>query len=235
MNSTKRITSALLAAFLLTSTMWAQQVPQFSSSDYEDWTYNNPGIELNSSTITGGKIVLYTNSQGRVLTLTSPLFECQGIDSIEANVLWYTKEFKNSAFDLSRTALTMVLDNEQGTPLDSVTAVPTVAQSTHTLTLRLAVPTGTTQARLRFVSWLANIISSGAVKQADITGIAATTPPDEPLVGDVDGNGLLNVSDVTLLIQSAINSIDVPNGDIDGNGEINVSDITLLINLLMSL
>ena len=235
MNCTKRISSVLLAAFLLTATMWAQQLPQFTSTDYEDWTYNNPGIELNSSTITGGKVVLYTNSQGLVLTLTSPLFDCQGIDTIAADVLWYTKEFRNSDFDLSKTALTMVLDDEQGIPLDSVTAVPIVAQSTHTLTLRLPVPAGTATARLRFVSWLANIISSGAIKQADITGITAITPPDEPLVGDVDGNGLLNVSDVTLLIQSALYSTSVPNGDIDGNGTINVTDVTLLIALVMAL
>lgn len=223
-----------LAAILATTVLFAQQLPQFTSSNFDGWTYNNPGIQLNSSNIAGGRIVLYVNSQGDVLTLTSPLFECHGIDSIEANVVWYTSSFRDNDFELSRTALTMAIDDVIGNPLDSATTVPAVLGSTHSLTIKLAVPARTDTARLRFVSWQANHISSGAIKRALITGIAATTPPDDdPIPGDVDGNGVVNISDVTMLIQAVLMSSDITNGDIDGNGVINITDVTMLIDQVL--
>lgn len=223
-----------LAAILATTVLFAQQLPQFTSSNFDGWTYNNPGIQLNSSNIAGGRIVLYVNSQGDVLTLTSPLFECHGIDSIEANVVWYTSSFRDNDFELSRTALTMAIDDVTGNVLDSATTVPTVLGSTHSLTIKLAVPARTDTARLRFVSWQANHISSGAIKRALITGIAATTPPDDdPIPGDVDGNGVVNISDVTMLIQAVLMSSDITNGDIDGNGVVNITDVTMLIDQVL--
>ena len=115
-----------LAAILAATVLFAQQLPQFTSSNFDGWTYNNPGVQLNSSNIAGGRIVLYVNSQGDVLTLTSPLFECHGIDSIEANVVWYTSSYRDNDFELSRTALTMAIDDVTGNPLDSATTVPTL-------------------------------------------------------------------------------------------------------------
>lgn len=224
----------LLAVILVTTMLSAQELPQFTSGNFDGWTYNNPGVQLNSSNIAGGKIVLYVNSQGDVLTLTSPLFECHGIDSIEASVVWYTSSFRDSDFDLSKTALTMAIDDVAGNPLDSATTVPTVLGSTHSLTVKLAVPARTDTARLRFVSWQADHVSSGAIKRALITGIAATTPPDDdPIPGDVDGNGVVNISDVTMLIQAVLNSSEITNGDFDGNGVVNITDVTQLIDQVL--
>ena len=230
----KKIITFLLAALLATAMAWAQQLPQFTSTNFEGWIYNNPGITLSTAKIAGGKIVLYTNRQGLVLTLTSPLFSCQEIDSIQAYVIWYTSEFNNSSFELSKTALTMALDDEQGQPLDSATVVPTVLGSTHNLILKLAVPSGTTAARLRFVSWKADIISSGAIKQALITAITASPHGDDPIHGDIDNNGVVNISDVTTLIHGVLGSIELPNSDIDGNGVVNVTDVTLLIDIVLN-
>ena len=54
--------------------------------------------------------------------------------------------------------------------------------------------------------------------------------------GDIDGDGTVNVSDVTVLINcvlgSASYSLDV--SDIDGDGTVNVSDVTALINLVLN-
>ena len=59
----------------------------------------------------------------------------------------------------------------------------------------------------------------------------------QTLKGDVDGNGVLSVSDVTLLISAVISSdmslIDQLAADMNSDGEINVSDITLLITAIM--
>ena len=67
--------------------------------------------------------------------------------------------------------------------------------------------------------------------------IINVTPASEVMLGDVDGNGTINVSDATLLITYVLNGsadINRPNSDMDDNGIINVSDITLLINYLLT-
>ena len=59
---------------------------------------------------------------------------------------------------------------------------------------------------------------------------------DEPVLeGDVDGNGVVNGSDVTALYNKLLNGSDpAGNPDVDGNGVVNGSDVTALYNLLLS-
>lgn len=54
--------------------------------------------------------------------------------------------------------------------------------------------------------------------------------------GDVDGNGTVDVSDVTALINQILGEASYPTErcDIDGNGEVNVSDVTALINIILA-
>ena len=56
--------------------------------------------------------------------------------------------------------------------------------------------------------------------------------------GDVDGDGILNINDVTTLINYLLthNSdlIDMYNADVDGDGIINIGDVTTLINKLLT-
>ena len=54
-------------------------------------------------------------------------------------------------------------------------------------------------------------------------------------VGDIDGNGEVNMSDVTALINHILHAAtyDSTLCDIDGNGEVNVTDVTSLINILL--
>ena len=227
---------AILLATLMVLTAAAQELPQFDSDNFEGWTYNNPGVALTSSNISLGRIVLYVNSKGKALMLTSPEFSCEGIDSIAASVMWFTATFQNSNFDLSRTALTMVIDDTMGQPLDSVTCEPTVTGSTRTLSLCLAVPHGLTAGRLRFVSWSGDVISSGAIKQAVITAVAATTPPDDVLLGDVDRDGKVSIGDVTELIDNLLlgeqDDYVLQAGDMDHDNHISIADVTWLIDLI---
>ncbi len=55
------------------------------------------------------------------------------------------------------------------------------------------------------------------------------------LKGDVDGNGKVNVTDVTTLVNMILGVIpkNEERADIDGNGKINVSDVTALINIIL--
>ena len=229
----KRAFTALLIAASIALACTGQALPQFNSESFDGWIYNNPGVELTKGNIAGSKVVLYVNSQGLVLTLTSPPFSCQGIDTIKAEVKWITRYYYAPQFHLERTALTLAIDNGQGIPMDSITCTPTTpGTSTHWLQFAIPVPTGLDTCQLRFVSWKANSVSSGAIKRALFTAITAT-PPDEPMSGDIDGNGIVNVTDATLLIQSLLYDTQVTNADMDNNGIINISDATLLIDYVL--
>ena len=86
----RTILPIFLALLALTA---SAQPPQFTSDDYDSWTYSNPNIPLSPSAIAGGRVVFYVNSLGVALTLTSSQFNCQGINKIDTDVIWYTKYF----------------------------------------------------------------------------------------------------------------------------------------------
>ena len=53
--------------------------------------------------------------------------------------------------------------------------------------------------------------------------------------GDIDGDGEINVGDVTALINKLLSaaSFDDDVCDINGDGEVNVTDVTSLINMIL--
>ena len=55
------------------------------------------------------------------------------------------------------------------------------------------------------------------------------------ITGDINGDGEVNVSDVTALINKILGSSTYTDAvcDINGDGEINVSDVTALINMIL--
>lgn len=58
------------------------------------------------------------------------------------------------------------------------------------------------------------------------------------IIGDVNGDGNVNISDVTALINYLLSgdegSVNLNNADVNQDGNINISDVTALINLLLS-
>lgn len=53
--------------------------------------------------------------------------------------------------------------------------------------------------------------------------------------GDVNGDGSINISDVTSLINLLLTGGEIPVGsDVNGDGQVNISDVTALINRLLS-
>lgn len=64
---------------------------------------------------------------------------------------------------------------------------------------------------------------------------------DEPvgLLGDVNGDGAVNITDVTTLIDAVLNdnldNIIVENADLTGEGAINISDVTELISIVLNM
>ncbi len=58
-----------------------------------------------------------------------------------------------------------------------------------------------------------------------------------PLSGDVNGDGKVNVSDVTALINMimGITTMDATVADVNGDGKVNVSDVSALINIILNI
>ena len=68
--------------------------------------------------------------------------------------------------------------------------------------------------------------------------VSFTTLPDG-IPGDVDGNGNLNVIDVTLLLRHCMGGAQLTgqallNADYNGDGSVNVIDVTLLLRRVMN-
>ena len=74
---------------------------------------------------------------------------------------------------------------------------------------------------------------------SNVEHVTITATGNEPLMGDVNGDGEINVSDVTTLINYAINpdGIDIifEQADMNHDGLINVTDVTMLINLVINM
>lgn len=233
----KRTLLFLALTILPLLAMTAQELPQFAPNNFDGWYYNNPNTPLSMSSIGNSKIILYVNTQGKALMLTSPAFTCTGIDSIAATVTWRTLNFYNSSFKIDKASLTMVIDDESGQPLDSVTCTPTTpGVSTHTLFLKMAVPQALATARLRFASWTGDVVSNGAVQKIILEAI--TTQGGNVLPGDTNGNGMLDISDVTELIDYLLggtnSNVDPDAADVDRDGRIDINDVSTLIDLLLS-
>ena len=218
----------ILLALPIGATAQQQQLPQFAYNNYEGWTYN--GVGLTSSNIGNWHITIYVTKGNVALTLGSPLFSCQGLDSIHADVSWKSMSIN--------VPLTMAIDDADGHPLDSVSCYPTLAVTApQTLSMTLPVPDGVTTAMLRFVSWEANVNNGGAVNKVVLTGLQATEAPTVP-TGDVDSDGRITISDVTALINYLLggdaSGINLDAADTDADGHITIGDVTSLINILLS-
>ncbi len=220
----------ILAALLLSQALHAQ-LPQFSSKSFEDWIYSNPAIELNASNIINNRIVLYTTSEGRHLTLTSPQFACHGGQTLDMTVTWITDQWQSSKFVVSKVALTAALIDDNGAAIDSVTWKPETVSRTNTVNLSLTVPAGVTAARLRFASWSADVNSNGAVRQI------AIAEGDGPLYGDVNRDGEVNIADVNAVVDIILggspSATMIALADINQDGEVNIVDINDIIELIL--
>ncbi len=66
----------------------------------------------------------------------------------------------------------------------------------------------------------------------NIEGWDVTSP------GDVNGDGLMNITDVTVLIDYLLtgnsSGVSIIGADVDGNGQVNIADVTALIDMLLS-
>lgn len=100
-------------------------------------------------------------------------------------------------------------------------------KATWTATLQLATVETTTNA--------AGILTFGKVKDLG-PKVNVVWSYSDSLKGDINGDGTVNVTDVTTLINGILGTaqVDTSVGDVDGNGMVNVSDVTALINIILA-
>ena len=79
----------------------------------------------------------------------------------------------------------------------------------------------------------------GTILDGD-TGEYATTveiaPTSTGIVGDVDGNGTVDVADVNILVNIMLgkaNAADYPNANVDGQDGIDVGDVNMIVNIML--
>ena len=66
--------------------------------------------------------------------------------------------------------------------------------------------------------------------------VYANMPPDEPqpVPGDVNGDGEVNIADVNVIIDMILSSNALPNGDVNGDGEVNIADVNAVIEIILN-
>lgn len=85
---------------------------------------------------------------------------------------------------------------------------------------------GTHQAKLTVTCTKLNVLASPVT--VDLIGNANI------LQGDVNGDGKVDISDVTNLIDVILNGGESPGGDVNGDGRVDISDVTRLIDLILN-
>ena len=79
-------------------------------------------------------------------------------------------------------------------------------------------------------------VKAGWYNSEVATAVYVIEIPSTALLGDVNGNGVVNISDVSVLIDYLLNDttpIVFENSDMNQDGEINISDVSILIDQLL--
>jgi len=59
-------------------------------------------------------------------------------------------------------------------------------------------------------------------------------PQTEPIPGDVNGDGEVNIADVNAIIDMILTGNTQPNGDVNGDTEVNIADVNAVIDIILN-
>ena len=92
------------------------------------------------------------------------------------------------------------------------------------------------RSNLQVVAYIGNYDSTDASNCVVENSVAVNPAAYTPASGDIDGDGTVNVSDATALVNKVLGEADYSNlkCDINGDGTVNVSDVTALISNILS-
>lgn len=204
----------------------------FDQNHFEGWIYTRPNFELNTYNISTNRITLFTASNGNEYTLISPAFETAGAKYVCVDFLWVSDNYNDhDKYNLTKGSPTIELMDLNGNVLKTKTYQLREAALEHNVTVYLKVPGAVEDVKVRLRAPFANADCCGAVRTARISG----SDNDGVLPGDVNGNGKVDVADVTALINMILGVAETKASvaDVNGNGIVDVADVTALINLIL--
>ena len=82
-----------------------------------------------------------------------------------------------------------------------------------------------------------NAVTTGEPYSLKIPGmelVYAAMPKTEPIPGDVNGDGEVNIADVNAIIDMILTGNTQPNGDVNGDGEVNIADVNAVIDIILN-
>ena len=65
------------------------------------------------------------------------------------------------------------------------------------------------------------------------TELPTETPEEEPLLGDMNGDGSLNVLDIVTMVTLVLSGTFSNIGDVNQDGALNVLDVVLLVQIVL--
>ncbi len=215
----------LVTIFILLSafSLQAKQLLLFDHENYAGWTYNHDDkYPLNPSNITRKNISVFQD-----FTLTSPPFTpADTLRSVQVQVTYWTTTWRQPTYNLTNSSPTLELIDLQGNVVASQYVLLTEAAQYHDLDVTLTVPSDISQVKFRIAAWNANADCPGA-----ITKVVVSDGSPEVLAGDANNDGVIDASDITLVINVILGTatIEIERGDINQDGVIDSSDVSMLI------
>ena len=212
-----------------TLTAGAKQYAVFNQNSFDGWIYTRDNVTLTTDYISAYKVTIYKNSAGKNFTLISPSFETDGQRTLRVMFDWRANTYNEENYNLTKNSPYIeLLDLNDNVIAQNHYQLKEV-KLIHNIDAVVKIPdTFTGPVKVRIAAWNADTNTPGAVKHVEITN---------KNTGDVNGDGMINVSDVTKLINVIMGIIELPDEftDVNGDGNVNVSDIAALINIILGL
>lgn len=219
------------SAVVLTASATLTTLFEFSMQNFTGWDYSYRETEVNATNISMNRISLYTMDNGESRTLCSPRFTPTGYTAVTIESTIVSPNVGENKFNLNVAYPTFELIDNNDNVVSSRDYYLTKAELINNLKVTLDIPQGYTgQLRLRLAAWRADLNSYISVRRVILSSGKDSAP------GDVNTDGEVNVSDVTLLVNMILGTAtrNLSVADLDGDGDINVTDVTALVNIILS-
>lgn len=218
-----------LALICIALAAGATQYAVFNQNSFEGWIYTRSNVTLTTDFISSYKVTIYKNSAGKDFTLISPSFDTNGQSTIRVKFDWKSTTYGEENYNLTKNSPYIELLDLNDNVIAQCYHQLKEPKIIHDIDVVVKMPANSTgPIKVRIAAWNADTNTPGAVKHVEISN---------QVNGDVNGDGMINVSDITKLVNVILGIIDLPSefADVNGDGTVNVSDITALVNIILGI
>lgn len=216
----------VILCLMLSIAVNAQKLAEFNLNSYEGWTYTRSSVNLSTSNISTNKINLYGDYM-----LVSPLFSAHNVKYVKAQIRIVSKNYLQDKYSYLKASPTLQLLDANGTVQSTVLHYYSEALLEQNIEAYLPVPEGSQMLSFRISVPSGDVNSTGAIREVTLTASAT----DGKVFGDVNGDGVCDVSDVTSVVNMILElEVSNPNADVNQSGTIDVSDVTTIVNKILN-